>query len=412
MDQNTAKIQIDQISETDRILLFFLSSGVFEAHDFSGHDLKDLTVQEWNKISNRSLYHGVAPQFYITLKDYWKSKIIIPSEIMQQLKNVFMINTALGLRRYYELVNVLQILNEHSISVIVLKGACLANLIYKKMGIRTMSDVDLMFKDKDLASAQALLAEKGYPAHSEKLNIDFHWTLDIPVHSLGISMQGVWDRAFCVEIEGVPTRILSPVDLILHLIMHVSYQHLFKHYGLRALYDIREVIEHFSDQIDWEEMKERASEWMIENSALLTFFLAKKLLNANIPEEYLKDFTDNENNQEVINWAMNSIFSKIVAVQGNVSPQFTVLWSQEPLWNKAGCLFRLLFPPSREITTTYPVVHGTFKNYFYYFIRLKNHASYYYKLCLKMLKGDEELSQRVKEQNKGLAVRRWLQGKA
>ncbi len=393
------------LEKTDKLLLALLSSKVSEFLDLNK---ESLSHSEWDAIVESSQYHAVEPQLYKNLKDFWHDKIKIPKDIMQQLHDIYLLNSAMSLHRFVELANVLKILNENSIPVVVLKGACLASTIYKAEGLRTMSDVDLLFKEQDLASAQKLLQSKGYPAHSDKLNIDFHWTIDIPLHSAGISMEAIWGRVLTVKIWEKTAAILSPEDLIMHLVMHMSYQHLFRHAGVRSLLDIREVIEHYGDRLNWNDIQSRAYEWGMEKSALLTFYLAKELVDAKVPEDYLKLFSTDKDNFEVISWAMTLMFDRTPPSCSRISPQFSLLWSEKSMANKVKYLFRLLFPATREMSTTFPVVHGSSKNYLYYFVRLKKYFYYYCHLAWLAFRGDKETMQAIEDENKNIAIREWL----
>jgi hypothetical protein len=61
-----------------------------------------------------------------------------------------------------ELAIVLNACQRHSIQVLVLKGAALAETVYKDIALRPMSDVDLLVKPAQLAQTRHLLATLGF----------------------------------------------------------------------------------------------------------------------------------------------------------------------------------------------------------------------------------------------------------
>jgi hypothetical protein len=178
-------------------------------------------------------------------------------------------------------------LDRAGIPVIVLKGALLAKRIYRDIGLRTMLDADLLFRKRDLGRAQKLLSKAQYVPYGKKIHIDYHWTLDAVLEKTGIGMDGLWQRAVPVSISGQPALALSSEDLILHLALHTAYHHLFQQGGLRSLCDIRAVVAHYRNRIDWDVVKLRAQRWNIEKAVWLTLYLAKSLLKADIPESFL-----------------------------------------------------------------------------------------------------------------------------
>jgi hypothetical protein len=374
----------------------------------SGRDFRleeDLSSKDWQMLVQRAQRHEVASFLYKRLKKLNAGQIAVPSEIIKQLRLIHFSYIARNLQLFHELGNVLSILKDAGIPVIVLKGACLAEVVYKDTGIRTMSDVDLLLRKNNFARAQEVLIGRRYPPRSERINIDLHWTID-KVHPVGMEMEEIWERARPAEIAGVSVLVLAPEDLLLHLILHAAYQHLFLSAGLRSLCDVREVVTRYSGQLDWCEIIRRAKRWNLENAALLTLLLAEDLLDAKVPESALKTLSSKKLDSRIKTWAVSQVFSDVVP--SGLSPHFSLLWAQSSFHKKVCHFFNLLFPSPEFVSIQYPASCGSLKNYFYYFVRFQKHVSRYIRASWRMLRGDKELMKLIERQNRDIAMRKCL----
>lgn len=86
----------------------------------------------------------------------------VPSETIKVLEKIYYSNLARNMLLYDELSKVLSAFKTAEIDVIVLKGVFLAEQIYKNIGLRPMSDIDLLVKEKDLQKAKVELNKLMY----------------------------------------------------------------------------------------------------------------------------------------------------------------------------------------------------------------------------------------------------------
>ena len=98
----------------------------------------------------------------------------VPIEATRRLRQLAVMSAAKSLRLYRQLTEVLGVLGGAGIDVIVLKGAYLAQAIYKDLALRPMADVDLLVRKADLERTEAILAAMGYvPFHGPHRDEDF-----------------------------------------------------------------------------------------------------------------------------------------------------------------------------------------------------------------------------------------------
>ena len=158
---------------------------------------------DWNYILECSERQGISPLFYWNLKKINNSKYV-PPEVMKSLEKMYYSNLARNMLLYDELSKILTAFKKVGIDTIVLKGAFLAEEIYKNIGLRPMSDIDLLIKEKDLQKAKNELTKLMYFASiyfqrncmnnfkryyimnyrfvhkNKKIDIDLHWDIQPP----------------------------------------------------------------------------------------------------------------------------------------------------------------------------------------------------------------------------------------
>ena len=165
-----------------------------------------------------------------------------------------------------------------------------------------MCDLDIMVGETISPGPRTILAELGYVpqyfgveevdyarhhhlrpmARPDGIRVEIHWSIARPDSPFEIDLDGLWERAQRAEIVGVEALVLSPEDLILHLCLHSSFTHKFR-VGLRMCWDIREVVSHYRDAIDWDLLVRRAQQWGIGRYVYLTLRLVRELLAAGYP---------------------------------------------------------------------------------------------------------------------------------
>ena len=137
----------------------------------------------------------------------------------------------------HELADVLDVLAEHSIDALLLKGASIATRYYPTPATRPMGDLDVLVRHQEASRAVAILAQRGWVpvkntsvdtlvrlAHGVSLrrgatNLDLHWNALWSKRTADADRQ-FWDAAQAIVHQGRPAWALSPSDEILHACMH------------------------------------------------------------------------------------------------------------------------------------------------------------------------------------------------
>jgi len=167
--------------------------------------------------------------------------------------------------------------------LISLKGASLLESLYKDLGSRFMSDVDLLVHPDDIQSLETLLKAKDFTLiNSTKWkanNFKSEWTKTIDGTEICVELHSklYYHCAnnytdFVTTKSNIPNlRRLSHIDEFVHLAGHYVHQHTFqKNYWLFDLYLYAKVILVESDEA---ELLARAKKYKLEKSLFYVFSL-------------------------------------------------------------------------------------------------------------------------------------------
>ncbi|MBC8236182.1 nucleotidyltransferase family protein [bacterium] len=378
--------------------------------------LEQLSTPNWDGVIQQSIRHSITPLLYQRLETLGPSTNI-PASVEQKLREIYIHSAARNMRLYHELSKVLRILQNDDIPVIVLKGAALAETVYQNIALRPMGDVDLLVKKEDLYRTETALLNLGYVFYKEnnyhfkqhyegekRIAIEIHWNIDRPSSLFQIDIDGMWERARLAKIANVEVLVLSPEDLILHLCLHVSFHHEFK-IGLRFLCDISETIQHYQDEIDWKKLQNTVNEYGIGKFIYCTLLLTKKMLGAEIPDNFLNDLKPDTFEPQILE-VMQDYILETPSLDLPVALQQAQRKDGFP--NKIVTLFRGVFPSVEKLREIYSLPPDSTKAYFYYFVRPFDLIQRKGKDMLQLVFGTQEGKLSLEREKNKVIIERWL----
>ncbi len=247
--------------------------------------------ERWQQLYQRAERHGLASLVYWHTR---QGQFSIPQPLFEQFKQAYLATLARNRIFYNELERVVSALTGRGIAVVLLKGAVFARMLYEDIGLRPMSDLDILVRKTDIPQVVSLLKGNGYiepVLHQSELlkqdvTHDVHLRqsqppyVDIEVHWLLVGgerfrqktdMDWFWQRIVPFEgwSEGVYT--LSPTAHLLYLCGHLGFQHGLGNIGLLWLVDIRRFLAKYEHVIDWEEFVAGAKHHLWSAAAYYTF---------------------------------------------------------------------------------------------------------------------------------------------
>jgi hypothetical protein len=269
---------------------------------------------DWDRVVKVALEQDIAPLVHSALQRIGLGRDAIPSA-RAKLENAYFGNAIRNELLFQELGNVLAAICKAGKPVVILKGAALADTVYKNRALRPMSDVDLLVRQSDVPATKDLLLAMGYLlnerhentkawcwefdyhfAFRKQLNrsltacVEIHWHLESAARPQRIDIDGIWDRAVSAEAAHAPALQLSVEDLLLYLCLHTCKHRL--NGGFRAFCDISEVVRLYDQTMDWEQVCNRALQWRIETFVYAALHIAREFLDAPVPQRLFSGLRD------------------------------------------------------------------------------------------------------------------------
>ena len=357
------------ISEATRLLLC----------DFATGDL-DLPLHEvnadWDEVFRGICRHGLLglAHRYITRSTTVNDD---PPESFRQA-----VGQAYRQRSFRQLMMVRQIrvilafLLDQGIEFLVLKGPVLAHQVYPDPFLRFYNDLDIVVREEDALVIhraltaegfealdglvelppkivpQAVIYERKYWSMERKLLVEVHYDDLLNAGLSSRDVDGFWERAVAIRLEGVPVRTLCLEDQLVYLCAHVHYH---GYPRLNWLSDIAFIVRDHADELNWEQVERTAHREEAEVGVYYTLFFLDKLLGVRVPDEVIEAVKPDAFRR----WTHERLLpeDKVVSLQPMWRPDFSfyftpVLKRMLPdllvmgrRVEKVRYLFRLLVPP-------------------------------------------------------------------
>ncbi|MBI5099227.1 MAG: signal peptidase I [Nitrospirae bacterium] len=234
-------------------------------------------------VYNMAYENGITQTLYTILKKLQDNNIIefrtdAEKDFFNKLRRDYLYTAAKNTLLYSEFSRVVASLRNGKTDVIAMKGAVLAELVYQDIGMRSMSDVDLLIRKEDISKADAVLNSLGYnavdPSPFDSIedpnnylttrdyrsrnpmhpSFHIHWHMvnsSIPApYSSRIDMNEIWEDAVLTEIAGIQIRTMSPHHFLIHLSEHAMRV---THSASRLIYliDVAVLIKRYGNELDW-----------------------------------------------------------------------------------------------------------------------------------------------------------------
>lgn len=259
----------------ERFLHLCLRGGRDGAALEEARDLAARTPLDWDAFLDAAHTEGLAPLLYAVLRN----RDLIPQPVEEDLCRCYYTNAVRNGRLLDELRDALRRLEAEGTAAVLLKGAALVTAVLDDTAVRPMTDLDLLVRRQDAPEALAALASLGYAplnvelrpgfalahqhattlrkASDEATFLDLHWSLlesTCYVHRL--PMEWFWETAQPVRVGDASGFTLGPEAQVLHLCSNLLLQQRSK--SLLGQHDIAQVIIHYADSLDWDELLARA----------------------------------------------------------------------------------------------------------------------------------------------------------
>lgn len=231
-----------------------------------------LAPHDWQAMIAAAERHGVLPLVYRQLAASGVLPVL-PPPCAERARDSYYHSTAHNTLIYHTLAR-LAPAAQHPL--IVLKGAALATTVYPQVGLRPMSDLDLLVDERDLPLLLATLQQMGYATetpdvlpdyieqhhyhHSmvhtrhELPQVELHWRLvsaanDVRSPPTAWFWQHTCPLRLPIAAHAPAVAMLDPTAHVLYLAAHLLLQHGEHDLRLIWLYDLHLLLQHAP--VDW-----------------------------------------------------------------------------------------------------------------------------------------------------------------
>ena len=388
--------------------------------------LQYLANAEWEQIINLAGQHGILPILYRRIKAL-DEPLNIPEAASQRLHTAYLTNATRNTLFLHEGGIIFKALKDAGIPAIGLKGLFLLENIYQDIGLRQMSDLDVMLHKTHIPQVFNILDALGYQPttyfdiRNENFDIkhvppllkpqgpyylELHWTILEEDEPFTIDAAGLWERALPAKIAGVDALALSPEDLVLHLSLHLAYQHHLK-LGLRGLYDVAVTLRHFQEQLNWDKLVEIAHTLGATRVLRLTLTLAEELLGAPIPSEIWAQVRSETFEPWVIEEARRQLLNREHATAA-ITPDLAKFAQEGGIFTRIQHIWQRIFLPKVTLARLYNVPPTSLRIYACYFRRLGDLIKAYAPTVKRILKADKAVFEDVKKEQSNKDLKNWM----
>lgn len=204
---------------------------------------------------------------------------------------------------YDELNKVLSALNSAGINSIVLAGAALAKTVYPDIGLRPMSDIDLLVHQIDLPIIDKVLSQIGYlmetdrkdETHYHNTNPDFTMHIDVHTGLPYLDKSGlteIWSKASRINLAAPTDRLSSQTSIEMmilppeHALIYAATDALMYHGRLSqtCLTDIKFIIHNTAILFNWPDVIGLVKRYHLESHLYYALSVANQKIKTGIPE--------------------------------------------------------------------------------------------------------------------------------
>lgn len=241
-----------------------------------------------------------------------------------------------------KLESVLARFHAHGIEVMLLKGADLIPRLYGVLGLRPMTDIDLLVRTKDLPLIDRLVKELGYrpsidgnPAYVDAENI---CSLDLITDLWYLDdIEAIWQRAVRRTLGTVPVKAMQANDLLIYLTAYVVVYR--GYFSASFAQDVALLVR--KEAIEWPYILDEASRCHLRLPLYHGLTYTAGHGHADIPKQVLGHLAPMGLAEK---W-QGFLIQRLVTEQRVAGLSYFLLFVTQPGWRRWKWLARALFPP-------------------------------------------------------------------
>ena len=246
---------------------------------------------DWARVLETAERAGLAPLVYSRLHEATTATAtatatseLIPCEVMRRLRQQFQQSIVLSVVLRRQLREALLRLADAHLPVVVAGEVLLATRVYPSPTLRSLQHIDLLVHADDVDRVKLLLHD--VPSVAFRLHAE--------LFELAGVVDDFFSRALTVDVEGVPSLVCMPEDLLLHVAVDFGRRlgdadDVATH--LAALCDIAAIYRAYRTAFDWRRIVEQAHAYLTGTLASAALRVVLQHLDLDIPAVALQTLT-------------------------------------------------------------------------------------------------------------------------
>ncbi len=263
---------------------------------------------DWEHVLSLAKRHRIRPLLFKGLQN-WGYLDRVPGSFIDTLKAIVFQLAIQNLNHSRELSRILDLFNQHQISVIPYKGIVLAQAAFLNLNAREASDIDLLIQLEDLPTIRTILEANGYQALIDvvipnhllarilsqiyEFNFDLikdgkrvfhvepHWLVGPKWYQLDLEWKDFVPFLQKQQLVRKTHSLLNPEGNLLITCLHHGGQDNWR--TLKQVADIAALINRYGDVLNWNLVLHTAKKWDVEQVVLLGIRIAEQLFSLELP---------------------------------------------------------------------------------------------------------------------------------
>jgi hypothetical protein len=266
-------------------------------------------IKKWDYTLKLAIENGMAPLVYKKIPLLGNGSMV-PEGVKEKLSQTYLKTLSRNMVLYEHFRQIATEFSKVGIDVIPLKGIYLAEFLYKDIGLRQMSDIDLLVRNEDATKSIEILENLGYqkslsleefidnrvdhhhltPMIKCGVSIEVHTKLHRKSEDYSIDINGIWSNSIDYSITGCSVKAMDFSHLIIHNCVHLDKHFKKKKYHLKSFIDISLLVGVFREKIDWNAIDELCENYMCKDILHRYLVIISTFLDANVS----KNISDNK----------------------------------------------------------------------------------------------------------------------
>jgi len=197
---------------------------------------------------------------------------------------------------------------QQNINIIPLKGIYLSDALYHNVGLRLMSDIDILVKPEDALACMSVLRNLGYLCHEnfeaientevihydpfvrDGVMVEIHIKLHRKIEKYDLSPTLIWQHSLEATVHGCPVHVMDVYDTLIFCCLHLDRHFNNKGIQFTGYADIVNLLATTPANFSYAELENRCTTYNCSTQVFKHILMAQKHLNANVPSTLVERY--------------------------------------------------------------------------------------------------------------------------